>query len=514
MYASAAAGNWDIYLHRINSNPVNLTAGSDADDIQPVYSPDGQRILFRSERDGGGLFLMAATGEPVTRVSDIGWDPAWSPDGRQIVCSTARVESTTVRLPASELWIVDVQNGHKRRLLDGPAYQPQWSPSGKRIAFFGPDAMGQRDLWTVAATGGDMVRVTTNRYVDWNPVWSADGRFLYFLSDRDGTMNGWRVRNDETTGRPLDEPRPFTLPAANVMFLARAAGSDALTWSSRYGGGMIQRYALDAARGTVLGKPVSITSPSRSLVEPEISPDGTLLVANTRGEARDDIVILRADGTEVRALTEDEPRDRSPRWSPDGRRVAFWSDRNGGTAIFVVSSDGSRLGQVTGAEAHHSCCAVWSPDGRDPAYLARDLTIHAIDLTKPVDSSRDRVLARLPQGVWFEPVSWSPDGKRLAGQERRGNKPRGGIAIYDLTTKQYMLLTPSGGRPIWLNDSRRLIYSDASSAYVIDTASRHTHELFSVVPYQDSDLTVTRDNRHLYVSVRAYEADVWVANPR
>ena len=152
---------------------------------------------------------------------------------------------------------------------------------------------------------------------------------------------------------------------------------------------MIQRYALDAARGTVLGKPVSITSPSRSLVEPEISPDGTLLVANTRGEARDDIVILRADGTEVRALTEDEPRDRSPRWSPDGRRVAFWSDRNGGTAIFVVSSDGSRLGQVTGAEAHHSCCAVWSPDGRDLAYLARDLTIHAIDLTKPVDSSRD-----------------------------------------------------------------------------------------------------------------------------
>ena len=193
---------------------------------------------------------MTATGTSVTRVSDLGWDPAWSPDGRQIVCSTARVEPTTVRLPDSELWVVDVHSGHKRRLLDGPAYQPQWSPSGTRIVFFGPDAEGQRDLWTVAPTGGDPVRLTADRYLDWNPVWSADGRFLYFLSDRGGTMNAWRMRIAETTGRPLDVPRPFTLPATNVMYLARAAGSDALTWSSRFGGGMIRRYELDPARVT------------------------------------------------------------------------------------------------------------------------------------------------------------------------------------------------------------------------------------------------------------------------
>lgn len=514
VYASAASGNWDIYLHRVGASPVNLTEGSEVDDIQPVYSPEGERILFRSEREGGGLFVMPASGGSATRVSDIGWDAAWSPDGRQIVCSTARVEPTTVRLPESRLWIIDVRTGQKRRIADGPAYQPQWSPSGTRIAFSGADGAGQRDVWTIAATGGDPVRLTSDRTVDWNPIWSADGRVLYFLSDRDGTMNAWRVRMDEATGRALEQPRPFTLPAANVITLARAADSDTLTWSNRLGGGMIQRYELDPARGEVLGPSVSLTSPSRSLVEAEISPDGTLLVANTRGESRDDIVILRPDGAQVRALTDDEPRDRYPRWSPDGRRVAFWSDRSGGTAVYVIDRDGTHLQQVSGAEDRHSCCPVWSPDGRQLAYLAGDRTIHVLDLTDGATTSRERVLAKLPAGIWFQPVSWSPDGARLAGQERRGNNPRGGVAIYDLTTKQYTRLTDSGGRPIWMNDNRRLIYSDGSSAYVLDSTSGRAHELFSVTPHQNSDLTITRDNRRLYASVRANEADVWVTRPR
>jgi Tol biopolymer transport system component len=514
VYASAAAGNWDIYLHRVGDDPINLTADSRVDEIQPVYSPDGQRILFRSEREGGGLFVMPASGGLVTRVSDIGWDPAWSPDGGQIVCSTARVEPTTVRLPDSQLWVVDVRTGQKRQLLDGPAFQPQWSPSGLRIAFSGADGSRQRDLWTIAATGGDPVQLTSDRYADWNPIWSADGRVLYFLSDRGGTMNAWRMRIDEVTGRALEEPRPFTLPAANVILLARAAGSDALTWSSRVGGGMIQRYELDPARGEVLGKPASLTSPSRSLVEAEISPDGSLLVANTRGESRDDIVILRPDGTQVRALTEDEARDRYPRWSPDGRRVAFWSDRSGGTAVFVIDSDGGHLQRVSAAADDRACCPMWSPDGQQLAYLAGDLTIRALDLAASPGAARDRVLAKLPAGIWFQPVSWSPDGSRLAGQERRDNNPRAGVAIFDVTTKQYTRLTRSGGRPIWMNDNRLLVYSDASSAYVLDTISGQARELFSVAPHQNSDLTITRDNRHVYASVRANEADVWVTGPR
>src|SRR6266496_2743821 len=89
VYASYAAGNWDIYFQRVGGkNPLNLTKDSPADDSQPAFSPDGERVAFRSERDGGGIFLMGATGESVKRLTNFGYNPAWSPDGKEIVCAT------------------------------------------------------------------------------------------------------------------------------------------------------------------------------------------------------------------------------------------------------------------------------------------------------------------------------------------------------------------------------------------------------------------------------------------
>ena len=79
-------------LRRVGGgNPINLTPGTPWDDTQPAFSPDGQQIAFRSEREGGGIFVMGATGESVRRVSDSGYNPAWSPDGRELVVATEGV---------------------------------------------------------------------------------------------------------------------------------------------------------------------------------------------------------------------------------------------------------------------------------------------------------------------------------------------------------------------------------------------------------------------------------------
>ena len=122
-------------------NPINLTADSPARRHQPAFSPDGERIAFRSERDGGGIFVMGATGESVRRLTDFGYDPAWSPDGREIVSAPSGFDSSwpdsAERL--GELWAVDVATGQKRqdRAPDGDAVQPSWSPHGQRIAYWG-----------------------------------------------------------------------------------------------------------------------------------------------------------------------------------------------------------------------------------------------------------------------------------------------------------------------------------------------------------------------------------------
>jgi serine/threonine protein kinase len=90
VYAGNQAGNSDIYLQSVGGqNPINLTNDSLDDDTQPAFSPDGDSIAFRSERQGGGIFVMGRTGESVRRVTEFGYTPVWSPDGTQLVFATA-----------------------------------------------------------------------------------------------------------------------------------------------------------------------------------------------------------------------------------------------------------------------------------------------------------------------------------------------------------------------------------------------------------------------------------------
>ena len=81
------------------------------DDTQPAFSPDGGTLAFRSERDGGGIFLMGATGESVRRLTDFGYNPAWSPDGRELLVATEGISDPRVRKTQSAIWRVSVAPG-------------------------------------------------------------------------------------------------------------------------------------------------------------------------------------------------------------------------------------------------------------------------------------------------------------------------------------------------------------------------------------------------------------------
>ena len=113
VYAGIESGNLDIYLRKVaGKNPINLTKDSPVADTQPAFSPDGQRIAFRSERDGGGIFEMGATGENVKRLTNFGFNPAWSPDGRQVACSDESIVKPSGRSnPNSRIWTIDVATG-------------------------------------------------------------------------------------------------------------------------------------------------------------------------------------------------------------------------------------------------------------------------------------------------------------------------------------------------------------------------------------------------------------------
>src|SRR5207248_2325657 len=138
VFVSDSAGNSDIYLKRVDGqNASNLTKDSSADDTQPAFSPDGERIAFRSERNGGGIFVMGASGESVRRLTDFGFNPAWSPDGTEIVFSSEGADNPYTRTSTANLSIVNVGRGEVRPLSRADAVQPSWSPHGYRIAYWG-----------------------------------------------------------------------------------------------------------------------------------------------------------------------------------------------------------------------------------------------------------------------------------------------------------------------------------------------------------------------------------------
>ena len=191
---------------------------------------------------------MGRTGESVRRVTDTGFSPAWSPDGTRLVFATAPPELFN-RSP-SRLWTVTLATGEKHSLsgvVDG--VQPNWSPHGQRIAYWAASienrGQAQRDIWTVPAEGGSPTAVTSDAALDWSPVWSPDGRFLYFASDRGGSRNLWRIRLDETTGRVLGTPEALTTPAPDTRHPTISADGRLVAYASYAQTASVQKIGFD-----------------------------------------------------------------------------------------------------------------------------------------------------------------------------------------------------------------------------------------------------------------------------
>jgi len=344
VYAARTAGNWDIYFQRVGGkNPMNLTKDCPADDTQPVFSPDGERIAFRSGRDGGGIFVMGATGESVRRLTDFGYNPAWSPDGKEIVCGDGNGSDPGFLVGAKKrLWRINMTTGEKRLVTASDVVQPSWSPHGYRIAYWTGGKGGQRDIGTIAADGGNPVMATNDVAVDWNPVWSPDGNYLYFLSDRSGSMNVWRVPIEEKTGKVLGEPESLTTPATDAAFLSISRDGRRIAYVQQTVARNIHRIEFDPKTGTIVGQPAGVTHGSTRAQVPHVSPDGEWITFYFGGK-QEDIFVIRKDGSGLRQLTDDVYKDRAPRWSPDGKRIAFYSNRGGKYEIWTIEADGSGL---------------------------------------------------------------------------------------------------------------------------------------------------------------------------
>ena len=513
VYSSAASGNRDVYVMRAEGGrAINITAGSPAADEQAAFSPDGDRLVFRSSRDGAGLFLMGATGESVRRLTDGGFDPAWSPDGTQVAYSMEAVIDPYARDLLAALWIVDVATGEKRQRLAGDAAQPAWSPDGRRIAYWANTA-GQRDLWTVAVDKGEPVAVTADGATDWSPEWSPDGRWLYFSSDRAGSMNLFRVAIDPATGGASGAPEQMTTSVGNLGWFRFSADGRRLVAAAYERSADLHLHRLAPGAAPTL-QPLRTLRP-RFLQWCKLAPDGEWLACSTIGTP-EDLVLLRADGSELRRLTDDPFKDRNLSWSPDGTRLAFYSTRSGAWNLWTVRADGSELRRI--ADPPDTTASAWSLDGQRLMMDLRDGSLGEV--------AADRFTARdamrsipLPEPLRrLELGGWSPSGELLGGTEA---DPSGALSIgaFEPATGTYRRsqLPMAGAEWVdawwkfagWLPDSRHFVASGREQIAVVNVETGAWRGL-QAVEERRLNVSLSRDGRTLLVEQESVDGDLWM----
>jgi Tol biopolymer transport system component len=208
-FVSERDGNREIYVMNANGSALRRLTRNSARDDSPAWSPDGQQIAFVSERDGvPQIYVMRADGEDVRRLTQtetVETQPAWSPDGRLIAFVSDRDGNP-------EIYLMNADGTDPRRLTDDPALDstPRWSPNSKRLLFVSERENASLQIFSMNSEGKD-VRLITAVYAadarNFAPVWSPDGEWIAFTTDRDGYQEIYAVRADGSGLRNLTRNR-------------------------------------------------------------------------------------------------------------------------------------------------------------------------------------------------------------------------------------------------------------------------------------------------------------------
>jgi Tol biopolymer transport system component/DNA-binding winged helix-turn-helix (wHTH) protein len=369
----------EIYVKQIDGQGFLQLTNNSANDTSPAWSPDGRYIAFmRYAPEGNGLYLAPAIGGPERKLASAFPDlefwrrPAWSPDGKRL----ALVDRNAEQEPLS-LYLVSVETGERRRLTYPPNalvdhHSPAFSPDGKTIAFTQRvrrtdsvllNLAVEQSVYLIAATGGDPSRLhlelsggeilKTATY----PTWTPDGKELIFSSRQVGHLPSklWRV---PSSGGVVEEIPVGT----NVSELAISAQGNRLAFvQTDYD---LDVWRIDLSAPAAGDKPVKkFISSTRFDVNAEFSPDGRKIAFASDRSGQWAIWVCDSDGEHPRQLTSDIDQAASPRWSPDGQQIAFDGIFGGSQDVCVIGAEGGQWRRLTTEPASDSM-PCWSRDGQ------------------------------------------------------------------------------------------------------------------------------------------------------
>ena len=368
---------YDLYLkERGHELPRRLT-DTPTEDRHPAFSPDGRRIAFvREEGAETSIAIVPVTGGPPRRVKTLRTRDvqklAWSPDGRTLAFSAHEAPYEPFSLFSFSLETLEVQK------LTAPAsdargdFAPAFSPDGEHLAFMRSPVSHIADVFVVPVRGeGDVRRLTTDNADITGLDWTPDGENIVFSSDRAGEYGLWQVPSEGGSPRWVATTHSGTLHQPTMARARRALvyvrrSDETNIWKKTLAGENARADSLAA---------VSIISSTRHETDPTLSPDGRRLAFVSDRTGSDQLWTADASGAHPTRLTNFEGHvTTSPRWSPEGRRLAFDTRQEGSADIYVIGANGGTPRRLTSSRSNDKV-PRWSRDGTS-IYFASNRSGH------------------------------------------------------------------------------------------------------------------------------------------
>lgn len=487
---------------------ARLLVGTGNHAFMPVWSTDGRQIAYASDVNGNfDVFVVAAEGGASRRLTTHSASEvpiAFTPDGGEVLLSAQRMDArTSMQFPVrgmSELYQVSVQGGRRPvQVFSSPARSGQLDRAGARLLY--EDWKGYesdwrkhhvssvtRDIWLYDMKSRQHRRLTTFAGEDRNPVWSPDEQWVYYLSERSGTFNVWKM--------PLAKPDAaeqvtrFERNPVRFLSLARdgtlAFGWDGELWTLPAGAAKPQRVAVEIAAETHAARSESLTE-TRGATEIAVNPDGSEVAFVLRG----DVFVASVEFGDTRRITNTSEQERWVSFSPDGRKLLFAGEREGSWNLYEASLRGSKkeVPQFFNAatvdvktllkDGKENFQPRYSHDGKEVAYLENRNTLKVLNLA----SGQTRVVmpAEMTYSYsdgdqWFD---WSPDGRYLLATFIDRERWSTEVGLIDASGKSPPVnLTKSGFEdvhPVWARAGKMMIW--ATDREGLHPASGDTQQL-------------------------------------
>lgn len=487
--AFAFEGN--LFVIPAAGGAARLLVGNGHHSTAPVWSPDGRRIAYASDAFGNfDVFVVAAEGGPSRRLtthSSPETPLAFTPDGSAVYFSAQRLDSrTSAGFPSravSELYTVSVESGRRPvQVLTTPAMAVQPDRAGQRLLYEdwkGYESAWRKhhvspvahDIWLYDAATGKHRQLTTFGGEDRDPVWSPDEQSVYWLSERSGTFNVWKMPLGDAgaavqvTRFEKNPVRFLSISATGVL----AFGQDGELWTLQAGATAPAKVTVRVAADLRAARLENLKT-NKGATEVSTSPDGQEVAFVLRGE----VFVASAEFGDTKRITETAGPERSVSFSPDGRRLLFAGENDGSWNLYEANVADDRKASPYFYSAarvqvktllkngHENFQPRYSPDGKEVAYLEDRVTVKV--LTLATGQTRTVLPGRYNYSYsdgdqWFD---WSPDGRWLLVNFVDTNRWSNEVGLIDAAGKGPLLnLTRSGyedERPIWTRGGQSMMW--------------------------------------------------------